>query len=63
MILDDKLNVNEVAKPVLESVGYIMGGKEKLMVTSIFSFYTMFTKGFFLKVVKIQHCLVSIPRS
>ena len=40
-----------------------MWEKEKMLVVSIFDFPTMFSKGFFLKVVKIPDCVVRVNTS
>ena len=55
--LDDKINVTEKMKFVLVGVENI-SRKEKMLVTSIFSFPTMFSEGFLYKVVKSRDCVV-----
>ena len=54
---DDKMKVNEKLKFVLGRVENNVG-KEKMLVTSIFSFPTMFSKGFFYRFVKCRNCVV-----
>ena len=54
---DNKINVNEKLKIVLGRVETLWE-KEKMLVTSIFSFSQNVFQGFFFKVVKIRDCVV-----
>ena len=56
---DHNLNVNQKFKIAWEGEKTLRE-KEKMLVTSIFSFLTMFTKGFFLRVIQIRDCVVRV---
>ena len=54
---DDKMNETQKLKFAFETVESLWE-KEKIMVTSIFSFSTMFSKGYILRVVESRNCAV-----
>ena len=55
---DDKINVREKLKFELRSVESIVGKGEKCWSPAFSPFSTMFSKGFYLKVVKSRDCVV-----
>ena len=55
---DNKINVNGKLKSVLGRVEKHCGKRRKCWLPAFSSFPTMFSKGFFLRVVKIQDCVV-----
>ena len=55
---DDKLKVTEKLKCVLGRVENIVEKKEKMLAISIFFISHNVSRGFFLKVIKSQDCVV-----
>ena len=57
---DDKIHVNEKSKFVLARVEKIVGKGENAGYQHFLILFTIFSKGFFLRVIKSQDCVVKV---